>query len=209
MKNIHEYVYADEVLDFVRKAKGFVDLLGENQIDERADFLEELLTIMPALYSAFLTIPANEPLFEGSNEKFVTEEDWSKVFQNISGILGSQNEYIDVPEEDEYDRLELISRSLAEDITDVYQDIKDFLSLFRNGNEEVMNDALWECRQNFQNYWGSRLLRASYHLHKILVTDNDILDQKDREWEEKHSTREYNTDEWIISKRQKDAGEHE
>lgn len=208
MEKIHEYVYAGEVLEFVGKAKHFTDIL-QNEITDRTAFIDELLAVMPSMYSAFTVIPSNNPIFDGDNEKFVTEEEWSRVFQNIAGIMGSQNEYLDVPEEEEYDRLELISRSLAEDITDVYQDIKDFLDLFRNGNEEVMNDALWECRQNFQNYWGTKLLRASCQLHKISVMDNDLLDQKDRVWEEKHSTREYNTDEWILSKRQKDTGENE
>ena len=40
-------------------------------------------------------------------------------------------------------------------MADIYQDIKDFLLLYQTGTEEVMNDAVWECRLNFENFLGT------------------------------------------------------
>jgi len=204
MESIHDYVYQPGVLDFVKLSKNFTSLVSSSFEGTRKEFVRKLLILMPAMYANFQKLSLNEPIFEGENEKFVGEEDWSSVFQNVAGNLGSQNEYLDVPEDEEYDRLELISRSLSEDIADVYQDIRDFLELYRNGNEEIMNDAIWECRMNMQNYWGKKLLRASVNLHRILYTEDEILEEKDREWEEKHVNREFNTDEWFISRKQKE-----
>src|SRR5665811_1865626 len=32
----------------------------------------------------------------------------------------------------------------------IYQDLKDFVLLYKAGTDEVMNDAVWECRMNFE-----------------------------------------------------------
>lgn len=206
MQDVHDLVYSPEVLDFVKIAKKFSDFLTVDFPEERKEFIESSLIIMPELYSKLLAIPQNQSIFDEPSEKYVTEEDWAEVYKRIFGILGSQNEYIDIPEEDEYDRLELISRDLSEDLADIYQDITDFLEVFRVGNEEVMNDVLWECKLNFENYWGKKLLRACMNLHKSMTRDADLLEKMDSDFEEKHSGREIDAEEWIITKRQNDGG---
>jgi hypothetical protein len=206
MENLHEYVYSDEVLDFVKKGNELTDILTPSDDFDQKDFVVALLRILPGMYSSIQNIPVTEPVFDGGNEKFVSEEEWSAIFQFVAGIMGSQNEYLDIPSEEEYDRTEIISRSLSEDLADIYQDIRDFLELYRNGTEEIMNDAMWECRMNFESYWGEKVLRASLSLHRIMSRDDETRRRMDQEWEEKHGGREINTDNWILSKRQKDFG---
>jgi hypothetical protein len=206
MENLHEYVYSDEVLDFVKKGNELTDILTPSDDFDQKDFVVALLRILPGMYSSIQNIPVTEPVFDGGNEKFVSEEEWSAIFQYVAGIMGSQNEYLDIPSEEEYDRTEIISRSLSEDLADIYQDIRDFLELYRNGTEEIMNDAMWECRMNFESYWGEKVLRASLSLHRTMSRDDETRRRMDQEWEDKHGGREINTDNWILSKRQKDFG---
>ncbi len=203
MKNIHDFVYSTEVLEFVKISKDFIDMLQDEQPEDRKDFIEKSLQILPMMYAKLLVVPSNEPEFDSGNEKHVTEEEWSGIYQKIYGILASQNEYLDIPEEEEYDRMEIISRELSDDLADIYQDVKDFLENFRMGVEEVMNDAIWECRVNFENYWGKKLLRASLNLHKSYTRDVETLEKMDSAFDEKHSGKKINTDEWFLSKRQR------
>lgn len=209
MQKIHDLVYSPEVLDFVKSAKDYVDFLNEDFSGSREEFLHRALILLPGMYSKMLQIPDIQPVFEEGNEKIVTEQEWSEVYQRVYGILGSQNEYVDLPEDEEYDRLESVSRDLSEDLSDIYQDIKDFLEVFRVGTEEVMNDVLWECRMNFENYWGVKLLRASLNLHKSFTRDEELIEKMDSAFMEKHGGKEFNTNEWFISKRQQNAGGEE
>ncbi|MCF8380200.1 MAG: DUF5063 domain-containing protein [Bacteroidales bacterium] len=204
MQNIHDFVYSSEVLDFVKTSKDFTDLLEADLPEERRDFTLKVLQILPLLYAKIIALPANEPEFDSGNQKHVTEEEWSGVYQKIYTNLASQNEYLDIPEDTEYDRLEIISRELSEDLSDIYQDIKDFLENFRVGNKEVMNEALWECMVNFENYWGTKLLRASLNLHKSYTRDVEILEKMDSVFHQKHGGRDIDTDDWFISKRQQE-----
>ncbi len=207
MSTIHDLVYSPEALEFVKNAGAFAEMMTGPQPDDRKVFVRKVLTLLPAMYSGILRVPVTEPVYEGENEKFITEEEWSSVYQLVLNVMGSQNEYLDIPDEDEYDRMELISREISEDLADIYQDIGNFLGLYRNGTEEIMNDALWECMLNFENFWGAKILRVSAALHRILVMDEETLEQMDREGEEKSRGKRINTDEWFISKRQKDIGE--
>lgn len=175
--------------------------------EDRKEFVIRILQVLPGLYSSMINLPPNEPVFDAVNEKFVTEEAWSELFQKLAAVLGSQNEYLDVPEDDEFDQLDVISRELSEDLSDIYQDIKDFTEVFRIGTEEVMNDVLWDCRMNFENYWGRKLLRASLNLHKTMVRDEEVLERMDREFVEKSDKREYRADDWFITKRQNETDE--
>ncbi|HYW97428.1 MAG TPA: DUF5063 domain-containing protein [Bacteroidales bacterium] len=206
MKNLHDLVYSEDVLDFVKQVGHFSVLVTGDTVTERKNFVIELLKVLPAMYSSMLRIQVGEPFYNAGNEKFVSEEDWSTIYQRVLSITGSQNEYLGIPDDDEYDRMDLISREISEDVADIYQDVRDFIELYRNGTEEIMNDALWECRMNFESYWGKKLLRVCGALHNIMLMDEDALGRMDQEWEEKHGGKEINTDEWFISKRQKDLG---
>ena len=65
--------------------------------------------------------------------------------------------------------------SISECVADIYQDIKDFISNYKTGMEDVMNDAIEKCIDNFQTYWGGRLLEALSAIHKISYTELDEL----------------------------------
>jgi len=90
--------------------------------------------------------------------------------------------------------------SISENMTDIYQDIKDFLLLYQTGTNEVMNDAVWECRQNFEDYWGQKLVNSMRAIHSFIYSGEEIgrLTVEDAEEELR------NTSDWFISMRQKD-----
>ncbi len=72
MKNLNEFVYSSEVLEFVKIAKDFVDLLQDEMPEERRDFIGKSLLILPQMYANMMSIPPNEPEFDSGNQKHVT-----------------------------------------------------------------------------------------------------------------------------------------
>ena len=63
---------------------------------------------------------------------------------------------------------EALESSISENIADIYQDLKDFILSYRIGTLEVMNDALGECRNNFEQYWGQRLVNGLRAIHNLV-----------------------------------------
>ena len=62
-----------------------------------------------------------------------------------------------------------LAATISEDLADVYQALKDYASCCQVGDEQVMNDALFVCINDFKNYWGARLLGALRALHLVSV----------------------------------------
>ena len=91
-------------------------------------------------------------------------------------------------------------------MADIYQDIKNFLLLYQTGTNEVMNDALWECRMNFENIWGQKLVNSLKAIHRFIYSGEEI---GSREVEEDKGDEQKDTSEWFISKRQKDFRNNE
>ena len=88
-------------------------------------------------------------------------------------ILGPHNDILRMADEGEFDRSEVVNHTISEDLADLYQDLKDFTSIYSRGVEEFMNDAAWELGENFAKYWGAKLLRALQALHALYVTGVD------------------------------------
>ena len=99
------------------------------------------------------------------------------------------------------DSEEPVASSISENMSDIYQDIKNFLLLYQTGTGEVMNDAIWECRLNFENFWGQKLVNSMRAVHKFIYSGEEIgkVEKETDDYNEKRSTSD-----WFISRRQKD-----
>jgi len=56
---------------------------------------------------------------------------------------------------------------------DIYQDVKEFVSSYNFGNEEVMNDAVAECKSHFEEFWGQRLVNVLRAIHQLTFANID------------------------------------
>ncbi len=201
MKKNKETVYSRHVVEFVAVASEFCKYSEHSSEFEGDALLRILQRLLPLLYLKAAFLPELNPVFEGGNEKFVTEADWFSIHDGYNKIFGSADEYLEIFDERIQDPESPLVASLSENMADIYQDIKDFLLLYQTGKQEVMNDALWECKMNFESYWGQKLVNALRAIHKFVSSGERISDtgEKDEDLPEKK-----NTSEWFISKRQKE-----
>jgi len=193
--------YERNVVEFVAVANEYCKY-SEHASELKGDeMLKILQRILPLLYLKASLLPSLEPVFEDGNEKFITESDWLRVHDSFRNIFGTADDYLDLPDEKFNEAEGVIPSSLAENMADIYQDLKDFLILYQTGTGEVMNDAVWECRMNFENIWGQKLVNALRAIHKFIYSGEEIgrVDNNEKENDE---TR--NTSEWFISRRQKE-----
>jgi hypothetical protein len=94
-------------------------------------------------------------------------------------------------------------------MADLYQDMKDFVSLYSMGVTEIMNDAVWECKMNFENYWGQILVNALRVIHRIVTGDEELEISGDQKDAEKSNAENIDTSNWLISKKMKDYRDEE
>lgn len=193
-------VYSRNVIEFVAVANEFCKYSERASEIKGDELLKILQRILPLMYLKASLLPQLEPFFEDGNEKFVAESDWIKIHTTLREKFGTADDFMEVFDDKMSDSESPVISSISENLTDMYQDIKDFLLLYQTGTTEVMNDAVWECRQNFETFWGQKLLNSMRAIHKFIYSgeeigkiENNVEDNERR-----------NTSDWFITRRQKD-----
>jgi hypothetical protein len=203
MEESKDPVYSRNVIEFVAVANEFCKYAERASELKGEDLLKILQRILPLMYLKASLLPQLNPFFEESNEKFVTESDWMAIHEKLREKFGSADDYLEVFDDKMKDSETPVASSISENISDIYQDLKDFLLLYQTGTSEVMNDAVWECRNTFESYWGQKLLNSLRAIHRFVYSGEEI-GKIENEVEEDDEKR--NTSDWFIARRQKDQG---
>ncbi len=193
-------VYSRNVIEFVAVANEFCKY-AEHASELKGDELLKILQrILPLMYLKASLLPQLEPFFEDGNEKFVTEADWIQIDDTLREKFGTANDFQEVFDDKIKETEGLVISSISENMADIYQDTKDFLLLYQTGTNEIMNDAVWECRMNFENFWGQKLVNAMRAIHKFIYSGEEIEKVEEREQDNENR----DTSDWFITRRQKD-----
>lgn len=172
-KDFEEIVYSENVIGFNALIVEYINLLDNTVMVSQKDFFDKMHRLLPLIYLKAIILPETEPIMPEMIEKSVTHEEWDAVHETLAnkiGIYDSYNEVFEPLSENE----EQMS-SLAEGFTDIFQDLKDYISLYNMGTPEIMNDAIWECKRNFAEYWGQRLVNIQRVLHHLLYGGVNLL----------------------------------
>ena len=200
-------VYSRNVVEFVAVANEFCKYAEHASKLKGDELLKIMQRILPLMYLKASLLPQLEPFFEDGNEKFVTEDDWTNINETLKEKFGTANDYLEVFDEKINETEGPIVSSISENMADIYQDMKDFLLLYQTGTAEVMNDAILECRMNFENFWGQKLVNSMRAIHKFIYSGEEI-GKVEKETNTDDENR--NTADWFITRRQKDfRGESE
>jgi hypothetical protein len=204
MENTQDPVYSGHVVEFAAVANEYCRYCEHAAELKGEEVLAIMQRLLPLLYLKASFLPKLEPVFEDGNEKFVTEPDWYRIQIAYRKKLGSADDYLEIPESSETQEDAIAAASISEDLADIYQDLKNFTLLYQTGTNEVMNDAVWECRMNFENYWGLRLVNALKAIHRFVSSGKTISEIKETD-----NNNVTDHSDWFISKRQSEFREED
>ena len=162
-------IYSKDVINFVKLAADYCLKLEHSREATPRELVKAMLNSLPYLYikgTALLETTGENDLM--SIDPQVKEEDYNFVRNGVYDVLGRYDEYLDVFVEDMKYSDKPILRSVSEDLADIYQDLRNFLAVYRDGIEEMMTAALYEVLDNFKEYWGQKCVNVMRALHDIL-----------------------------------------
>ncbi|MDX9726790.1 MAG: DUF5063 domain-containing protein [Bacteroidales bacterium] len=195
-------VFSRSVVEFTAAANEFCKYAEHASEINGNELLRIFQRILPFLYIKASLLPSLDPFFEDGNENFVTESDWFRIHDTLREKFGSADDFPEISDEPLSTSDVVVLSSLSENIADIYQDLKDYLLLYQTGTREVMNDAVWECRQSFEDYWGNRLVNSLKAIHRFIYCGEEIekidtggIEGSDRD-----------TSSWFMTRRQKEWG---
>jgi hypothetical protein len=165
-------VYSKNVIEFVTVAAEtclFLEHTGEFSL---TDFIQKSIKILPLLYlkTSLLEIP--EPVFDEVPERFVNEEDYQFVREQVELMLGVDDSFLEVFHPDMAISDTPIVAFISENLADIYQELKDFAANYQLADTDIMNDALAACLEAFGEHWGQKLLNSLRALHALRFNEN-------------------------------------
>ncbi|MCD8044265.1 MAG: DUF5063 domain-containing protein [Tannerellaceae bacterium] len=181
MEQENNPLYDRNTLEFVTVALEyctFVETVGQLSL---FDFVDKATKLLPLLYLKASLLPQLEPDEDAIPEFTVTEDMYETVRSQIAGLLGEHDTYLDTFHPDMQYSDAPVAAFVSENLADVYQDTGNFVSLFRQGFEEVMLESVAICSANFKEYWGQRLLNALKALHAVRYNDDSIFETGEEE----------------------------
>lgn len=175
---VHGVVYSKNVLEFVTVANEFctsVEKVNNFTVEES---LQKMQKILPLLYLKAALLPKNEKILEGELEKYFSELDYNVLHQKWLQVLKENDNYYEVFDPSIQFGHETLTASISENLLDIYQDLKDFLTNYSIGNEDVMNDALFDCNYHFEDFWGQRLVNVLRAIHMLIYSGVDFAESE-------------------------------
>ncbi len=186
----NEIIYAPAVLEFVATSVEFCKLVESDEPLGREEWVDKMLKVLPTMYVKASLLPDTILSDEDYSATFVSETDYAHVEKKVIDIMGEENTYLDVFVEDMKYSDRPISAFVSENIADIYQDIRNFVSVYQYNLSEQMNDAIYYCKEHFYLYWGQKLVNVLRPLHAVYIahienrdfTDSS-LDEEGLEWD--------------------------
>ncbi len=173
-EDINQFVYSRNVVEFVTVANEFCNSIESVSAFTARENLERLQKLLPLLYLKASVLPKTESLLDEELEKFVSELDYNRLHQKWLQLLGENDGFHEVFDPNIQFGEETMRASISENLLDIYQDIKDFITAYSLGNEDVMNDSLAECLFHFEEFWGQQVVNVLRAVHMLLYSNADL-----------------------------------
>ncbi|MCD6180594.1 MAG: DUF5063 domain-containing protein [Bacteroidales bacterium] len=152
------------VLEMITVAHEFCLFMEKIDSYSQEDILNYFQKIIPLLYLKGSLLPDIKVADDSYMERYVTAETWEIIFNELRNKLKPLDNYWVLEFSDD---TEATKANIADNLTDVYQDLKDFIILYTKNTQTARENAILECKIQFETHWGIRLLNAVKAIHQI------------------------------------------
>jgi hypothetical protein len=148
--------------------------LFESQATDDDRWAEAVLSALAQLYAAAHRLPdfgLSDEAPDIPDSLDVTHEEWRSLFDFVKRLLGAQEAYwayFDPSEPADSDE-QPIFHSLADDLADIYRDIKPRLRAWETGDDRYLETIVFDWKTPlFGSHWGVHAVSAMRALHPIV-----------------------------------------
>jgi Domain of unknown function (DUF5063) len=159
------------VVRFVEAARTYCRLI-ESRNGDREQWVESVLSALAQLYAAALLLPEPDgDQFSRVPDSFrMSHAEWQELWQAIGRLLGEARwywAYFD-PTAPPTSELGPVEGDLADDLADIYRDIKGGLLAWEAGEDRWVAGAVYDWKwPGLQSHWGVHAVGALRALHPL------------------------------------------
>lgn len=158
--------------------------------DSRSEFAASMLNYIPRLYISATDLRSLPPAGDDVDDAYGQEmipDDWGieqrldedyydAVRRAIEGVMGEEDIYLEVFEEDMKYSDTPVSASVAEGLADMFQSLYNFIETVRDAPSQRVASALREAKEEFEHYWSRTACNLMRALNNIRYFTSDNSD---------------------------------
>lgn len=153
---------------FKSGARDFCKLMESASTLRTGDFFSQLQLLIPMVYLGALRLPSPRYCYEEEAKHFVSEDTYAGVHDSVQQKIELFYGITRMSPGTRPSQIELESFRMAEMLTDLYEELKNFISYYEVGIPQAMNDAIWLFKRNFEQVFGLRLIEGLRQLHEMI-----------------------------------------
>ena len=174
-QSTHQIVYSKNVVEFVTVGNEYCSSVENVAHYSAQENLQKFQKLLPLLYIKAAVLPKIERLLDEELEMYISELDYNVLHQKWVQLLNEFDSFYEVFDPSIQFGQETVTASVSENLLDIYQSLKDFITSYSIGNEEVMNDSLAECLLQFEESWGQQLVNVMRAVHMLVYSNADFI----------------------------------
>ncbi len=168
-----DITFSKSVIEMATVANEFCHFFEDIEKKNKVTILDFTQRILPLLYLKGSLLPDIQPQSPESNERFVTEEQWERIFTLLREKFTKDDEFWLIDPQ-HINESEPIKASLSENIADIYQDMKDFILLMQKNTLVARENAIYETKSLLATHWGYRIGNIFTQVHHLLYFSEEI-----------------------------------
>ncbi len=158
-------------LSFIGLANEYCLLLENCRQSDKEEFIVEVLNLLPRIYITMndISIPDeeldNEQYIMMSN--YLEEDYYDSIRRSLESLIGEDDMFLETFEEDMKYSDTPIAVSISEQLTDIFQELFNFVAIVKDSEGLQTTPALIECKENFESYWSQKLCNVLRAINKL------------------------------------------
>ena len=157
----------------------------ENVSEARSalQFVSQMTRLLPRLYIVASDLRPDASLQEDDAylDSYLGEDYYEEARGKIAMLLGEEDVYLEVFEEDMKYSDTPLSASVADGLCDIFQVMYNFIQTVKDAPDYQVNEALRAVKADFASFWSQRLVNVMRPLNQIRfsASDDDMAGEPD------------------------------
>ncbi|MDE6438416.1 MAG: DUF5063 domain-containing protein [Muribaculaceae bacterium] len=146
----------------------------------RSEFINGMIRLLPRIYITANDLPDNLLPDDGTYYDSVLDPDYAEALRrNIETLMGSDDVYLDVQEEDMKYSDTPVAESVSEGLVNIFSPFYSFIQTIPDATEETVRQALYELKEHFATYLSDVILNVLRALNRVRMGADGFIDDPD------------------------------
>lgn len=163
-------------LAFIALCNEYCSALENVREFERTDFVRSMLRLLPRIYMSASDLDVDvddtdDPYIEPALE----EDYYESVRRGIEALMGPEDTYLEVFEEDMKYSDTPIAASISESLTDIFQVLYNFVEMIKDAPDYIVKLSVQAVKDDFGSYWSQILCNVMRALNQVRYSTEDTI----------------------------------